>query len=837
MRETSPITRAITVEPVRAGAMRDVRSGFRERLTSVHSFVWFCFVPLPLVVFAPAGAAAEFNTNSLPPASQGRIDFIKDIKPLLDQRCLKCHSDEKPRSHFRLTSREVALKGGDHGVDIVPGDSAGSPLIRYVARVDPDIQMPPEDRGTPLSPEEVGRMRAWIDQGFAWGPTTNPPSFSLDLAPAFSWTTVSGDKQKFRELYWQRDQWIWGLGNFEWIDKPSPDSKLTVAGHLLVDDYRVTLSAEKNDLGFTRLGWDQFRKYFDDSGGYNPLLAPMPFELNQNLHLDVGRAWAEVGLTLPQWPKLVLGYEYQHRNGTESTLQWGPVSNGNLTNNIYPGFKDILERVHILKFDADYEIAGVVMNDSFRGEWYRLSTTERNESGYTLGGPVDSTAAFTTANDKQNSFQGANTFHVEKQFTDWLFGAGGYLYSKLTADGSLDVENSNTSFLNVPGVFFPGYPGFQSQQIELERESHVFSLSALVGPWEGLSLNLGTQNEWTRQTGFGSANVNIAYPFGVFPVNPEDFSSDLDHRSFMQEAGLRFTKIPFTTLYVDARFQEDDFGQYQEQMDGITPFVQNTDAQSRMTDIRAGFNTSPWRRVSLSGSFRRYDNNTDYNHLLKDVGLPNEGYPAFIQSRDLLSDEAEGKLAVQLTSWLKTSLTYQWLANRYHSTTEPVTVDPFAGVGGISPGGPLLAGTYDAHIASVNAILTPWRRLFLSGTFAFQNARTVTSANNDPSVVPYAGNIYSAIVNGNYTLDEKTSLVAAYSFSTGDFTQDNGAVGLPLGIHYSQHALQAGVKRQIAKATTLGFEYRFYQYREPSSGGFNDFQAHGVFGTLVWRLP
>ena len=791
----------------------------------------------PLALCTSAASGADTDTNGLPPAASGQVDFVRDVQPLIGSHCLKCHSDEKPRSNFRLTSRETALKGGEHGVDIIPGDSARSPLIRYVARIDPDIQMPPEDRGTPLTREEVGMLRAWIDQGVNWAETTNQPGFLLDLTPAFGWTEVTGDKQKFKELYWQRDQSIWGLQNFEWVYKPGPDSRVTIAGHLIQDDYKLTLNAERTDLGFTRAGWEQFRKYFDDSGGYNPALAPFSFELNQDLHLDVGRAWAEVGLTLPRWPRIVLGYEYQYRKGSESTLQWGPVSNGSLTNNIYPGFKDLFERVHIFKVDVDYDLAGLLLSDSFRGEWYNLSTTEINESGYTIGGPIPAAVAFTSANEQQSYFQGANTFHLEKQFTDWLFAGGGYLYSKLTADGSLDVENSNPAFLNIPSAFFPGYPGFQAQRIELERESHVFSLSALAGPWEGLSLTAGTQNEWTRQTGLGSANVNISSPFGIFAAEPEDFFTDLDRRTFSQEVGLRFTKLPFTTLFADARFQQDDYGQYQEQTGGITPFVQNTDAESHLTDLRAGFNTSPWRQVSLSGYYRRYDNSTDYDHLFKQVGPPNEGYPAFILSRDLLSNVAEGKLAVQATAWLKTTLTYQWLANDYHTATEPVTLDPFGLPAAISPGGNLLAGTYRAHVASINATMTPWRRLFLSTTFAFQNARTVTSANNDPSVVPYEGNIYSAIVNGTYTLNEKTSLTATYSFSTGDFAQDNGTAGLPLGLHYSQHALQAGVRRRLAKGMTAGLDYRFYYYDEPSSGGLNNFQANGMFATLAWRLP
>jgi hypothetical protein len=155
----------------------------------------------------------------------------------------------------------------------------------------------------------------------------------------------------------------------------------------------------------------------------------------------------------------------------------------------------------------------------------------------------------------------------------------------------------------------------------------------------------------------------------------------------------------------------------------------------------------------------------------------------------------------------------------------------------LSPGGTLLAGTYQAHIASINATLSPWRRLFLSTTFAYQNARTVSSANNSPAVVPYAGDIFSVSCSGNYALNEKTTLVAAYSFSKADFGQENLAAGLPLGIVYHQHALEVALTRQLGPGKTVGLQYRFYYYDEPSSGGVNDFKANAVFATFAWRWP
>ena len=789
---------------------------------------------LAVAVFSGAAPifAEEVDTSKLPPPATAKVDFSRDIKPILEKNCFKCHSDEKPKSHFRLTSREAALKGGEHGVDLIPGDSAKSPLIHYVARLVPDMEMPPEGRGTPLNAEQIGLMRAWIDQGLEWEKTNVAETTEVNLSPGFQWTSVSGDSHKFRELYWQHNEWLWGVENFEVITKPSPDSRITSFGHAYRDDYLFELDADRTDIGFSHFGWSQFRKYYDDTGGYYPALSPPAYDLNRDLHLDVGRAWVDLGLTLPRLPTITLGYEYQYRRGDQATLQWGPVGEGTNSKSIFPAFKDLDEKVHILKFDVEYVLAGFDLRDNFRGEWYRLESQEFNDSGLPVpGGGM----ALTTASERQSYFQGANTFHIERQFTDWLFGSGGYLYSKLTADGSMDVRTSDATFLNNVIIAFPNW---QADAIQLERESHVFSLGGLLGPWEGLSLSLATQNEWTRQMGFGGATVTNLSPF--FPpigLSDEQFHSDWDRSIFSQDVGLRFTKIPFTTLFAEARFQQENAGQFEEDQGGLTPYLRNTDVRSDLTDFRVGFNTSPWRRFSLAGHYRRYDENTEYDNNLKLTVLPQgpplyfPGYPAFITERDVLSDEAEGKLAYQWSAWLKTSLTYQWLENHYRTTTDPITNSA------ITPGGNLLAGTYDAQITSLNATLTPWRRLFLSGTLAYEHARTETAAFGNPSIAPYVGDIYSVIVSGDYGLNDKTDLVVSYAFSTADFTQENLAAGLPLGINYHQHTLQAGVRRQIAKGKTINLQYRFYRYQEPSGGGINDFDAHAIFATFTCRLP
>jgi len=103
----------------------------------------------------------------LPPAAAHPVDFVKDIQPILSKSCLKCHGPEKQKNGFRVDVKSVAMKGGDtYGVAIKPGKSAESPLIRYVAGLEDDMLMPP--KGDPLTPEQIGLLRAWIDQGADW---------------------------------------------------------------------------------------------------------------------------------------------------------------------------------------------------------------------------------------------------------------------------------------------------------------------------------------------------------------------------------------------------------------------------------------------------------------------------------------------------------------------------------------------------------------------------------------------------------------------------------------------------------------------------------------------
>ncbi len=180
-----------------------------------------------VLIFATAGfaamqlSAAPVDWSKLPPASTATgVTFDKDIAPIFKASCVRCHGAERPRAQLRLDSLEGVMKGAKQGPVLTAGDSANSLLVKAVSQLDPETSMPPKPRGPrgprpmdtnapamqphdgpmaggppdmggpggpppeggpqgtngparrpmgppakPLTAEQVGLIRAWIDQG------------------------------------------------------------------------------------------------------------------------------------------------------------------------------------------------------------------------------------------------------------------------------------------------------------------------------------------------------------------------------------------------------------------------------------------------------------------------------------------------------------------------------------------------------------------------------------------------------------------------------------------------------------------------------------------------
>lgn len=105
-----------------------------------------------------------------PPSTKTGVTYATDIKPIFDDSCVKCHSGDRPKARLRLDSLDGVMKGSKEGKIVNPGDSANSFIVKAIAHTtkDHDSWMPPLNNKAgiqPLTPDQIGLVRAWIDQG------------------------------------------------------------------------------------------------------------------------------------------------------------------------------------------------------------------------------------------------------------------------------------------------------------------------------------------------------------------------------------------------------------------------------------------------------------------------------------------------------------------------------------------------------------------------------------------------------------------------------------------------------------------------------------------------
>ena len=153
-----------------------------------------------LKTFLIAAVLGTWAFSAAPSSSEsGKVDFRRDVQPLLKQYCIECHGPSQQMHGFRLDRRRDAMRGGTV-VMITPGNSAGSKLYQKLIGSRFGPQMPLTG---PLNQQQIDIIKAWIDQGAEWpddlsGETAPPPPDAK--AVRLMQLMHDGDEQTFRKL-------------------------------------------------------------------------------------------------------------------------------------------------------------------------------------------------------------------------------------------------------------------------------------------------------------------------------------------------------------------------------------------------------------------------------------------------------------------------------------------------------------------------------------------------------------------------------------------------------------------------------------------------------------
>jgi mono/diheme cytochrome c family protein len=116
----------------------------------------------PAAWFLPA-----LGLPALAAARAQDVDFVRDIAPILQERCVECHGEKEQKGDLRLDRRGHLFPDDAAAWVVQPGKPGDSELVRRIELPDGDEDVMP-NKGERLRPEQIARLRAWIEAGAAW---------------------------------------------------------------------------------------------------------------------------------------------------------------------------------------------------------------------------------------------------------------------------------------------------------------------------------------------------------------------------------------------------------------------------------------------------------------------------------------------------------------------------------------------------------------------------------------------------------------------------------------------------------------------------------------------
>ena len=700
------------------------------------------------------------------------------------------------------------------------------------------------------------------------------PDFKNWIELELGGLNVKGDAAQFKQEHRISGDIFGGISDLHLEQAVGKKGQLTIDGHAIFDnhDYDVKLDLSYPGVGYIRGGYTEFRSWYDGNGGFFPGNGQFFTPPHQEMELDRGEAWVELGLRVPKLPEITLHYSHLFRDGRKDSTIWGDTTLTGLAVNparkIAPAFRDINETRDI--FSADI-LQNFGKTDIGLGMRYEHSEVDdRLQLARALGQLPPVVAApgaqrFITDNGRNNvdSFNGHVT--TETHFSDSLWFTSAYSYSTLSSDISgtriigtgydtmfgdpiLTLQSNDHGVLNLSGTS--------------QVDEHVANLNLLWMPAKKLTVLAAFR--YTHEdkdsastfldtnTAANTAPFTATNPAGGFHlITPVMRAADTADRfdNFAETFELRYTGIDNWVFYARGDWEEENGKVREHEVVGPTDQgMLNKDTDLLSQKYTAGLNWYPLTTLNFSGQY--YHKSADYdNNFISELNTP----PTAGAERNerLLSQELDTDDVNFRVTWrpkLPPKLGTIAFVTRYDYVRG--TID---GQWAISPNGIGAAPTNTILMSQRTAVITnhvisesvtwnPCARLYLQGNFSYVLNKTDTPAdfnlipNTSPTVLDFKNDYWTASGAAGFVFDQKTDVRAEYSYYRADNYQNNFLVAQPYGMGATEHTVSASISRQITKNVRLKVQYSYFNYTDQLSGGHNNYEAHAIFSTLQFRF-
>jgi hypothetical protein len=688
--------------------------------------------------------------------------------------------------------------------------------------------------------------------------TEEAPEYKNWIELGIGGVITSGDRAQFEQEHrLPGDQPYGGIQDLHFEQTFDKNGLFSVDGHALWDfnDYDVTVQLSQPNLGYIKAGFTEFRSWYDGNGGFfphNDVFFPPPYP---EMHIDRGDAWVELGLRAPNWPEITLRYSHEFRFGQKDSTVWGDTNLTGLpppfnpTRKIVPSFRNIDETRDIVSLEISKTIGNT---DALLGMRYEHNDNDSSlnfERGAGQLPPVvpppgQQRKVTQTQNDDVDLFSGHGI--TVTRFSDSLWFTAGYSYTTLQND----LSGSRITGLHWDEAFGEPVPTLGQRDhafIDLagiaQIKENLVNANLFWMPLESLAIVTGFrythENVDNESTFLAEEPVRNMPPFtplnpeGGFHYGPPEPASGFrtaDYDRFAQRLELRYTGINNWLFYAEGEWEEDcgHVNEFQSIDEAEEPLDKDTHALGQKYTI--GFNWYPMMRLNFSGQY--FHRIASYNEdiitgvfpRLVDQDWNIDDFNIRITFRPKIPVFLGTLALVTRYDFVHTDIDSQW----FHEG------ETFA---------ELETGEIKKHVISESLTWNPLARFYLQANFSYTLNQTDTPANDinlvpntSPTVVNFRNDYWTVTSGIGYLIDNKTDLFADYSFYCANDHFNNAVVAVPYGLGATEHTASATITRQLTKQVRLLLRYGYFNYRDVTSGGHNNYQAHSIFSSLQFRF-
>ncbi len=661
----------------------------------------------------------------------------------------------------------------------------------------------------------------WAGSVFAQGTTV-----SLALTPIQT-AFVKGDVSRFRMMNWTKDGSQSGVRELLLDTKVGKDVKVSFEGNGMFGDtdYKGGMLVTKDDLGYVKLNYDSFRKYYDNKGGYYPKFTSSGMALQtlgQDLALDIGHFALEIGKGTPEDSNFSIGYERGTKKGIKDSTTWSYVKDYALGTNttidrrkISPASIAKDETTDTLTAKGKVEVAGFTVKGEqkyvfFKGNNLRDtstygSTNVQADNIQTLQREIPQTKELTS------SVRAERWTLNDKTYISFGYNFGHLRNSMLRSD-----RDYMSNILYASGTFRDGIA-------ENLMDTHTLAGQVLTSLTDKLTFISRFKGE------FSTTHSNATeYTLDVNGNRTAATNSINENRlgSAAESFSLRYNGLAKTSLYADLDLKQEHNWQYLQQSTNYSSLVNNAPEGKGTIGMRVSpTNKITWTTEASYGKKTDKLNKGEYSYETS-LGA-NTG---FIRRLMTVSDDVSTRLAVKPVKWLENSFKVKASTNVYHMTSTTST-NAYLTAGWDETAIPTKENDFIYDI-----VLMPTDALMFDVSYGLQLSKVDgPSIANTGTPPAYTANVYTWALNSSYAPTEKLSFFNSFEYSRSrNSTNADGSnytsTGTTLwGPDQEWYNIDTGIKWSLKKDLTIEPHYAYSAFRSYEGMEIGNYSAN-----IVW---